>query len=697
MKKKALIIFLTVAFVLLLAIGVSASTIYKDAEGNTLFSYEMDANSIITSYEGEFPKVDADGNALTWYVTATATEGGNTVKTVNSILTVGSEYSSLTNGEYKYTKSTVNTKNVVAVYFPSNAGITKLTLNDGGYKNKISYDPTGTEILFVYLPNTLTTLPERIVQGSKALVCEMPSDMPITTISRVSFYQAKCLREVNIPSTVTEICGTSANDGTAFYMCESLERVTFGENSQLETIGTMAFYQNYKLYDVRLPDSVKTVSAWAFYKTALVESPFGEGSRCEKLGGRCFSDISTLKTFIVPATLKTVDILGSNDHGPLALSTVESVTFGTAAPITELSMGFFSKTVIGKIVLPEGPTNIPARYFMGATLTEVIFPSTVVTAGERVFQSTKIEIIRFGANFKHFINSATDHHSFTNVTSGVKEVYLPASFYAEVPDTQYQTSYAFAFGSSGDIKFFYTGTAEQLAKAIENFNTTIAAGTSNWKFRGATIKSYAEYVADPESFASGNYIFWGYDPCAAFCTPFYTEDTVRESTIVYESYLMGGVKTTLCPLCGGYSDGEETPALFGCLGYSAPQYGVGGITLCYTINKDAIREYELATGKSITYGIFAASYEKLGENEAVNADGTFADCAIGTEIDGSITNVFEIKIIGFVTEAQMSAKLVLSAYVIAAKGEEKAVSYMQPSPQADGTRYSYITYNDVNA
>lgn len=697
MKKKSLIALLIIAFVLLLAVGVSASTIYKDTEGNTLFSFEANANNIITSYEGEFPKVDAQGNALTWYVTSTVTEGANTVKTVASVLTLDENYITLNDGTFSYKTNTVTNKNTVSVNFPSDSGITTLNLSGGGYKRNSGWDPQGTEILFLYLPNTLTTLPERIVQGSKVLVCEMPSDMPIAEISYVAFYEAKCLREVNIPSSVTIIHGVDQKMGTAFYACSSLERVTFGKNSLLETIGNRVFYQNTSLKYVRLPDSVKKIGEHAFSCTALVESPFSESSRCEEIGGRAFGEISTLKTFIVPATLKKADIFGSNDYGPLALSTVELVTFGNSAPITELLPSFFGKAIIGKIVLPKGPTNIPAWYFTGATLTDVTFSSTIETASERVFQGAKVETIRFGASFKHFVNSKVDNHSFTNVTANVKEVYLPASFYAEKPDTDYQTSYAFAFGSSGDIKFFYTGTEAELAIAIDNFNTTIAVGTNNWKFRGATIKSYAEYVKDPESFASGNYIFWGYDPCAAFCTPFYEEDTVRESTIVYESYLEVGLKTTVCPLCGGNDGGELTPALFNCLGYSASQYGVGGISVGYVINKDAIAEYEKATGKTVSYGVFAASYDRLGENEAVSANGTFASYVIGTQIDGSIVNVFEIKIIGFTTEAQKSAKLVLGAYLIATKGEERAVSYMQPYASQNGGRYSYTTYNDISA
>ena len=131
MKKKSLIALLIIAFVLLLAVGVSASTIYKDTEGNTLFSFEANANNIITSYEGEFPKVDAQGNALTWYVTSTVTEGANTVKTVASVLTLDENYITLNDGTFSYKTNTVTNKNTVSVNFPSDSGITTLNLSGG--------------------------------------------------------------------------------------------------------------------------------------------------------------------------------------------------------------------------------------------------------------------------------------------------------------------------------------------------------------------------------------------------------------------------------------------------------------------------------------------------------------------------------------------------------------------------------------
>lgn len=701
MKKKLLLVSLMIALFALLAIGVSASTIYKDSDGNTLFSFEYDENNIISTYSGEFPKTDDQGNALTWYITATTTEGENTVKTAVSFKTLDEAYMTLdSNGKYTYKGNTgVTNRNIVSVYFPSDMGIKKLNLADAGYRNGYTYNPFGSEILFVYLPNTLTELPERIIQATKALVCDIPLDTPITKISHVAFHNSKSLREINIPSTVTEIAGKSANDGAAFYMCESLERVNFGENSQLTKIGEYVFHKNYKLKYVKIPDSVTYIGSHAFSYTSIEESPFGMGSRCEELGGRAFSDNSALKTFIVPATLKKASILGSQDYGPLAdCLNIELVIFGNSAPITELLPSFFGRAGIEKIILPEGPTKIPNRYFTCATLGDVCFSDTIETADERVFQAAYVEVIRFGANFKHFSNTLDDNHSFTNATKGIKEIYLPASFYAQAPETVYHIGYAFTLDGTGtsNIKFFFTGSEEELATSLDNFkNGTKASGTNNWKFTGAEIVGYEEYLGNEDAYANKNVIIWGYDPCKAFCVPFYDESVVIETTIVYDSYLEKGTKTTVCPICSALAEGEEVEALFVCQGYSVPENGRGGISVCYVINNRAILEYTSATGKTMSFGVFAASQLKLGNGEAVLTDGTLADGVLGKKIDGEGIGAFEIKITGFTTDEQKNAKIVLGAYALVSKDETVTVSYMTPSAPSENEKYGYISFNDI--
>ena len=651
MKKRLLLAALTaVLFVLVLALGVSATTIYKDADGNELFRLEMNENKVITTYQGEFPKTDSEGNALTWYVTATETVGDDIVKTVASVLTLDENHSALKDGVYSYSGSTVKNTNVVSAYFPSDKGITKLNLANGGYRlnNTYTYKPDTTEILFVYLPSSLTELPERIGQGSKMLICDIPLDCTIPLISHVAFHDAKCLREINIPATVTAINGQSANNGTAFYQCESLERVIIGENSVLTTIGNMAFYKNYKLSYIKIPDSVKTVGGWAFYQTALVESPFGMGSTCEEIGGRAFSEIEELKTFIVPATLKKAEALGGGDYGPLALCTgIELVTFGNSAPITELVPSFFGRAGIEKIILPKGPTSIPAKYFINATLTDVCLSDTIKTVAEFAFEGATVEVIRLGANFEYFTNASGVNQRMTNSVKGLKAIYIPASFYAKKPETVHQVAYALYAGGDKNVNFFYTGTKEQFEASIVNFKEgTTEATLGNGTFLNATVISYEEYKLDPEAYEAGNYIIYGYNHCDAFCEPFCDEDTERRGTIVYENYLENGVLATLCPICSAPREGEAVPALFISMGVSAKTFGTGiGLVQGYEVNKVAISEYR-RYAPDFDFGVLAyankagtACAPKPGDSGVIDA-----------VFDNMANDYIEVKIVGIPAE-----------------------------------------------
>ena len=674
------------------AICISASTVYKDANGNILFKFEADENKIITSYEGQFPKADENGNALTWYVTATATENGNTVKTVASVLTTDEAYFTISNGTYSYKGGLITQYNVVSVNFPNDAGITKLNLANSGYRydNMYTYSPDRTEILFIYLPNTLLSLPERLGQATKILICDIPSNIPVTSISNVMFHKSRSLRSINIPSSVKEICGIDESRGAAFFMCDSLKEVTFGENSQLTTIGNVAFHKS-GLEKIKIPDTVTNIGEHAFSYTKLIDSPFTEKSQLTTIGARAFSDIPTLKAFIVPSNITKANIAGDADYGPLANSTVELVTFGNYGKITTLLSSFFGRANIGKIVLPEGPTHIPSRFFICAKIDEVLFPSTVKTAGERVFQSATVKTIRLGANFEYFANSIKDHHSFTHASNGIKEIYISASFYAQKPSTEYQTSYAFACGSSSKVKIFYAGTLEQLEIAIDNFKSgTINYGEKNDAFLKSTKICYADYISNPDNYNDKSYIIYDYNLCDAFYEGKHNENVTAE----YKDFMLYGTKTTKCLTCQS-SFVESLDPLFASEGFSIPEDGDGGIVIDFKINLQAISQYEEITGKKLKYGVFATLFDKIGVNDAISYDGTATSGTVNADITCRNFTQVDFKLSGFTTDEQKLLKLVMGAYVIEADQNESKISYIQTKKPTEGNKYSYITYNDL--
>ena len=164
---------------------------------------------------------------------------------------------------------------------------------------------------------------------------------------------------------------------------------------------------------------------------------------------------------------------------------------------------------------------------------------------------------------------------------------------------------------------------------------------------------------------------------------------------MYTDFSENGTKVIKCNTCG-YEDTSTVvaPALFVCLGYSAPEDGRGGIAIGYTVNNEAIIEYEKATGKTLKYGVFAAAKEKLGDSDIFDSNGKVAENAIAAEISGYRFVMFELKIVGF-TEEYKDELLAMGAYAKVTDGESTEYAYMQPGTPNENEKYCFVSYNDV--
>ena len=599
MKKKIFLMLAVMAMlVCVFAISVSAATVYKTENGDTLFSY-IDENDdyIFDSYEGSFPKTDSEDNPLTWYIASTATENGDTVHTVKCLKTLGEAGNINENGEYTFT-SPVTNKNTVSVNYPDNAGIKKAPAF-GAYNTR-----NQNNILFAYMPNTLTELPESLFQETPVIVGEIDDETPVTTVPYKLCHEARNIKVVNIPASVTFIDSDSEKNGAPFCNTKSLITVTFAKNSQLSRICPYAF--------------------------------------------------------------------------------------------------------------------------IGSGIQEIQFPSSLEYVNQNLFRScTSLRVIRFGANFKGFENISrngsvsTGHQSLTHTVTGLKEVYLPVSFYATKPDVNYKISYAFDGGY--DVKYFYTGTKEQLIQAKENFvnsEWTTSGSENNYKFLNATVISWEDYSLDKSAYEKGNYVIYGYNVCDAFYNGKHLEDNnpcvincdrcnangVAEenpihnigTTITYVSFDTAGIKKIGCTNAGcSYGTTEEASALFTCLGYSASENGDGGIAVGYTVNKTAINTYEEIANVSLNYGVFAISQEKLGTGDVFDENGAVAANAISFDVTDYEYSAFVLKIVGF-TDAQKDVKLAIGAYVAVNDGEKTTYSYMQDDKKGEKIGdYYFASYNDI--
>ena len=681
MKKLLLAIFTAVILIGVLTIGVSAAThVYNDENGNEIYRYEAVSEQVsivdgggtvkhnterLGQKSGGFSKTDANGNALTWYVSSeTKDASGNVTYTVKCLPTLQTEgYDSYAatvnaNGNLSYV-SPVTNKNVVSVNFPNDKNICKVPCI-GGYGSRGS-----SRILFCYFPNTIASVDNGIFQETPVQYIEFADNAPITSLEYKFLHGAYLVEYVvNIPKNVQRLWGQSTNNGASFYLTRSLVSVTFEEGSQLSRVDTNVFLGSSLKY-ITLPDSVTYVGDYAFGSSGLVNSPFTTNSRCTEMGGRVFDNCKDIENFIVPSGLTKVAIYGSNDYGIFSNAHIRNLSFGTYSTVANFLPSFFGRAQVDNLILPEGPTHIPNYFFISATLTDVKIPESVLTMGERSFQSVTANAIRFGANFKYFVNPGTGHLSFTH-QANVKEIYLPASFYAKDPGTEHRVSYAFALEKSGNVKFYYTGSLEELTQAIKNFKeTTVGATDNNGKFLNATQVSYKDYLKNPENYtAETNYIFYDYSVCDAFYDGIHENDNnpcivncslcktygVAEknpvhniSTVVkYLNYASAGEKTVGCINegcleCTTY----EVPALIISKGYSQDSTS-NAIALGLSFDKAAIAYYEEYIGYEISFGLVASSVQ--GDNAPLNQDGTAKTGAVKADLTSSDFEFFQLKI-----------------------------------------------------
>ncbi len=359
MKKRILFsIILTALLACLFVIGASAATIYKDASGNTLFSYETFATKeevtehfgfandasvgTIKSYTGSFPKTNEQGVELTWYVTATATEGSNTVITVSSGTTVGDVGSVNEEGVYSY-NSGFNKQNIVSANFPDNAGIKKLGFGSyGSYSS--SFPKANHHLLFIYCPNTLTEFGFNFIQSMPVIVCEIDDETPVTEIPQNFAHDARNLREINIPASVITINGDSGKNGAPFYANYSLATVTFASMDNLITMKKSVFSNCISLQTIKLPNSVTEIGERCFENCKLLTSVNLGASLVKTTGYSVFRLSNNLSVYYVPSTLTTVyQHTFTHDSGSGPANTV----FFYAGTKTEFE-AFYNASVSGK-------------------------------------------------------------------------------------------------------------------------------------------------------------------------------------------------------------------------------------------------------------------------------------------------------------------------------------------------------------
>lgn len=217
------------------------------------------------------------------------------------------------------------------------------------------------------------------------VVPDMIAGHPITSIEKGSFKGNEYIKEVYISDRITAV------NGDVFKDCCNLEKIHISEAVTALT-GT-AFAGCVKLTEANIPDSMEEVQRGLFKDSPLTTLYIGKGAK--KISPDAFykgeTDFATGLCF-KSKSLESLIIDASNEN---------FIADGTALLSAD------GKTLIAElgdpvtVVIPEGVEAISNQaYEKLGSLSEVKFPSTLKTIGEKAFAGTSLKSVELPQNLE---------------------------------------------------------------------------------------------------------------------------------------------------------------------------------------------------------------------------------------------------------------------------------------------------------
>ena len=489
----------------------------------------------------------------------------------------------------------------------------------------------------------------------------------------------------------------------------SAEKITFNPDCVVE-LRKGNFSSCKSLTEITFPKFIKLAGS-AFKDcsnmVATNELVFAEGMT--EIGGHAFNGCTSLSgTVYFPSTLEKIQeysfqntgfehfdlskcanlsVAGGGYGGPFTDNDkITSIDLSACVKLTYLKNSFLANCDnLTEIILPPNLKEIQSKALAHCyKLQSIVLPATLETIADEAFHSArhKQEVKTFTVYVQSNVQFGTTYYPFRD--SGAKIEFVLIGNGVTLESFKAANTYP-AITSDTTVIVDYVGG--------ENPRTYVPsqAITSH-----TIITNYCSSLALTGAHQSED------NPCVINCSVCgltaakeNPQHTISIAIDYEGGYDKAGVKVTSCsnPNCG-YEESSSVNALFICLGYSAPEKGVGGMVLGFMVNDKAITEYENVTGKTVSYGVFVVSKNKLGDNDILGKDGKAADGVIKAEIKKHLFTVFEIKVIGFKNE-QKDVKLALGAYVITTYNGAAEYTYLQAGAPKNGEKYSFVAYSDI--
>lgn len=544
--------------------------------------------------------------------------------------------------DLKYLEGYTGKANLREMYFSPNSEMTNLRpMGNGCGVEKVTMPPKQTsyaEFMFHTCPN-LTTIIFYENENLKSLPKEM-------------FKACTSLEEFTFPSSVTSF------GGSFFAGCTALKRVTLSPG--ITSIGTNFSYLASLEYVNT--ENITSYSNKAFQGCTKLDGIVINEAVTSIPGDFC-KDCTSLTSIVIPSNVTVIN--GYAFHGCSSLASVTN----NSEKITAIVGNAFAGCPITEFKFPAVLKEIGAAAFNGAKFTSVNLPNSITTLGNGVFENCKnLTYLRLPEGY-----TGTIPHDFVKSTGEMILV---------VPKTCTGIATQYSLQNTGITSIVFTGTADS------DFVDSVQATAASWVSK-ITYGNHCEYYYDNQHEETDN-------PCVINCERC-GNVIIKENpqhalvtTITYASFDVSGEKIVDCTNEGcPHNVKTVANAMFTVVGESVCLFD-NGVSVTYKVDKDAIKDYTETLNVTFKYGVFAINYDNIGENGILESEKVLSH-----EVSQHGFDMFEIKLTGFSTEREQTAKISMGAYVTEINGEKKSTSYIQSISPNEGEKYSYIVFADL--
>ena len=249
------------------------------------------------------------------------------------------------------------------------------------------------DIQTISIPDSVTVLGAHAFDGAGLTNITFGINSRLQHIGEGAFDGCSDLTVIHIPDSVTVI------GDEAFAYCHQLESITFGDNSQLESIGFNTFFRCYELKQINFGKNsqLQSIGDNAFEECeSLTSVKFGNSNKLKSIGNSAFGGCYALSAITLPDSVTSIGESAFVACGsltainiPAGVTSIEKSTFDYCRKLKRVTIGKSSRL-----------TSIGANAFsVCEALTAISIPGSVTSIGESAFsECTALAKVSFGAN-----------------------------------------------------------------------------------------------------------------------------------------------------------------------------------------------------------------------------------------------------------------------------------------------------------